>query len=350
MPGGFEFGGIGRMMMYAAASLPQHGVAPRTLDGRGRGRLVFSLWHQPMTVLELLSLRRRGSLDVLHLNVAGRASTLRKIVLSEVAGRLRLPTVVHLHDYDYAQDYRKRGALGRHLVRRMFQRAHRVLVLGRRDRKTAIELLGATPGKVSILHNAVPDGGPAAPRDVPAGREPHILFLGHLSERKGVPELLHALASPELVALPWRATLAGGGDGGRFAGLAHELGLADRVAFPGWVPHEATYALLREADVFTLPSHNEGLAVSLLEAMAHGLPIVATAVGAHDEVVEHGRDALLVAPGDPRALAAALSRLLGDAPGRAALGAAARRRYLEGFNAQDYGRRLASVHYAAAGR
>jgi glycosyltransferase involved in cell wall biosynthesis len=129
--------------------------------------------------------------------------------------------------------------------------------------------------------------------------------------------------------------------------MAAELGLADRLRFHGWLGHAETYALARSADIFVLPSHAEGQAMSLIEAMAHGLAIVATPVGAHLEAVEPDRDALLVAPGDVPSLAAALATLIQDPRRRLELGAAARRRYLAGFTVDGYARRLWAVHQAA---
>lgn len=106
--------------------------------------------------------------------------------------------------------------------------------------------------------------------------------------------------------------------------LAAGLGVADRVVFAG--SRDDVFALLPGLDVFALSSRFEGLPIALLEAMASGVAPVATRVGGIPEVVTDGADGVLVAPGDHRALAAALGGLLADDPRRAALGAAARRR------------------------
>ena len=177
----------------------------------------------------------------------------------------------------------------------------------------------------------------------------HLVFLGYLSARKGVPELLEALASPALAALPWRATLAGGGPVDEFRARAAALGLADRVAFPGWIDQPAASALCAAADILVLPSHAEGLAMSVLEGLAHGLAVVATPVGAHAEVIEPEQSGLLAPPGDVAALGAALARVIGDPALRERLRAGARQRFLDRYDVRSYAVRLARLHVGLLG-
>ncbi|MBW3611441.1 MAG: glycosyltransferase [Actinobacteria bacterium] len=100
--------------------------------------------------------------------------------------------------------------------------------------------------------------------------------------------------------------------------LAHELGIGDRVMFPGFVtnPHE----VLASFDIFALSSLYEGLPTVVIEAMASGVPVVATSVGGTAEIINHDHDGVLVPPGDPQALARGMLRLLGDDALRAEMG------------------------------
>ena len=108
-----------------------------------------------------------------------------------------------------------------------------------------------------------------------------------------------------------------------------ELGLADVVRLPGLIDTSTRNKLLAAADVFLLPSHGENFPMVVLEAMAAGLPIVATRVGAVPEMIAHGETGLLIEPKDPEAIAEAVCELL-DGPERAAaLGRQARRRFEE---------------------
>ena len=347
-PGGFEFGGIGRMMLYAMEAFAAMADGPccTPLDARGSGHIAMMPVHLLRSVGWLAWARLRGQIDLVHLNVAGRGSTLRKIVLSEASALLRLPTIVHLHDYDYRTDFGRRGIVGRHFVRRLFQRAGRVVVLGHRDEVIATELLDVAPARLVRLPNAVPDPG-SPPLRQEQERPARLVFLGNLDDRKGVPELLQALASPALRTLPWTIDFAGGGETARFAAQANELGISARTSFHGWLDAAAVQALCRNADIFVLPSHAEGQAMALLEAMAHGLAIVTTPVGAHLEAVTPGREALLVTPGDVASLADAIATLVTRPELRARLGSAARQRYLEAFAIAAYAEKLIALYQAA---
>jgi glycosyltransferase involved in cell wall biosynthesis len=198
--------------------------------------------------------------------------------------------------------------------------------------------------QIAVLPNAVPDPLPDGVLVHHLHRPCHILFLGHVSARKGVPELLQALSSPQLRSRQWRATLAGGGPLAEFRRLAVEFGITERVDFPGWVDQARARALCFDADVLVLPSHAEGLAMSVLEGLSHGLPVITTPVGAHPEVIEPEVSGLLVPPGDVDALAQALLRVIDDGDLRSRLSTGARRRYLEKFDVRGYAERMSQLH------
>ncbi len=194
----------------------------------------------------------------------------------------------------------------------------------------------------SVFHPA--DGGSrgssgAAGR--PAGGR--LISVGRLVEAKDYPSLFSALA---LLRSAGRAVdLLLVGDGELREVLAREAagrGLSDCVAFCG--SRTDVPELLRAADVFVLSSRREGLPIVVLEAMASGLPVAATRVGAISEVVRDGEDGLLVPPGDPPALAAALARLLDDGELRARLSRHARNSVLEGFALDQVVRRYEELY------
>jgi peptidoglycan/LPS O-acetylase OafA/YrhL/glycosyltransferase involved in cell wall biosynthesis len=360
-PGGLENGGgIGRQMGYFLAALPQGADTPayRVVDTRGPWFLGSARWRIPLSALYLgaaacriawAGIASRPSL--LHVNITGRGSTTRKLALTTIARAVALPYVLHIHDYDYGADVRARGGSTQCLVRRMFAGASQIIVLGTDAERTLRAALALPEAPILVLPNAVPDPHPA-PRSIEkmAATDPvHLVFLGYLSARKGIPELLEALASPAMATLPWRATLAGGGPIDEFQARAAALGLSGRVTFPGWIDQPAASALCAAADILVLPSHAEGLAMSVLEGLAHGLAVVTTPVGAHAEVIEPEQSGLLTPPGDIAALSAALARVVGDPPLREHLRAGARQRFLDRFDVRSYAARLARLHAGLLG-
>jgi len=155
------------------------------------------------------------------------------------------------------------------------------------------------------------------PEHVAAPEEPpHILYAGRLSEEKGVGELLEATEGLPRVLV---------GDGPLRDGVPEAR---------GYVPPRELSAFYERAAVVACPSHREGYGVVAREAMAHGRPVVAAAVGGLTDAVEHGVTGLLVPPRDPAALRAALQRLLGDAELRGRLGAAGREKARAEFSSE----------------
>jgi glycosyltransferase involved in cell wall biosynthesis len=150
-----------------------------------------------------------------------------------------------------------------------------------------------------------------------APETPAILVVSNLIHYKGHADLIDAIAQLASRDFPAHFLLVGQdrGIGPALAEQAAKLGVSSRVSFLGQRVDAA--CLMAAADGFVLPSHQEGFSNALLEAMAAGLPIVATDVGGNGEALEGGRFGALVPPRDPRALAGAIDAML-DAPERAA--------------------------------
>lgn len=159
---------------------------------------------------------------------------------------------------------------------------------------------------------------------------PLAVAAGRLHPAKGFDDLIEAWHS--VVARCPAARLWIAGDGPHLAALQQRITRRDlqgRVVLAG--SFDTVDELLAAADLFVLPSLEEGMSLALLEAMAAGLPIVATDIPGNRAVVDNDRQALLVPPGSPVALAAAVTRLLGDAPLASRLATAARERVAERF-------------------
>jgi len=165
--------------------------------------------------------------------------------------------------------------------------------------------------KLRMIHNAVDlDRYQAADRAPGGNAVPIVVFVGRMRPVKGVDVLVRAWKE---VQARHRARLILAGDGPivpDIKKLAAQTGVADSIEFVGEI--STVPELLRRSDIYVQPSYQEGLPNSVLEAMATGLPIVATRISGNEDLVEDGRNGLLVPPGDAAALAQAIVRLLAD--------------------------------------
>jgi glycosyltransferase involved in cell wall biosynthesis len=245
---------------------------------------------------------------VLHVHGASRASFWRKSPFMAVALAIGWPVVFHLHGGGFAAFYeRECGPLRRAVVRFFFERAARIVVLS----DSWGTWVRATFAHVSVA--CVPNAVPLVRAEASRSFE-RIAFVGRLTRDKGAFDLLEAVALLRDWRPAVRVELAGEGDVDALARYAHALGIGDRVLIRGWCAPAERGQLLARSGLFVLPSHAEGLPMSLLEAMAAGCAVVASRVGGIPDVVRDGTNGLLVRAGDPTALAAALVRLLANRP------------------------------------
>jgi glycosyltransferase involved in cell wall biosynthesis len=163
--------------------------------------------------------------------------------------------------------------------------------------------------------------------------------VARLDPQKGLGDLLEAAARVPDASF----VVAGDGpDRERLGETARSLGLHDRVCFLGH--RDDVPDLLRSCDVFVLPSLYEGFPLSVLEAMAAGKPVIATAVGGTPEAVSDGETGFLVPPGDPSALAAAIRAVLSDPVLARRLGSAGRERACRTFSAAEMVRHVVRLY------
>jgi glycosyltransferase involved in cell wall biosynthesis len=233
-------------------------------------------------------------------------------------------------------DYVPRGGP---YARWLYNRAVDVVIAISEGVRAALMQAGVDPFRIRVVPSGIdPERVEAAPGMRIATRrawgiddgEVLVLVLGVLERRKGHAVLLEAARRLGSTVPPVRYVFCGeGGEREALAAAAEPLG--DRVRFAGFQRDVA--ACLAAADIVALPSLHEGLGVAALEAMAAGQPVVASRVGGLAEVVIPDETGLLVPREDPAALAAALSRLIGDPVARARLGAAGRARVLADYSA-----------------
>ncbi len=340
-------GGMFKVADYLIQSQQADGPAPvaqlRPLDTRGGGRAASSMWILLTALAKLARGRLQGGLAGVHVNMAERLSLVRKSVIVIACRALGVPVVLHLHAAQLHHFYRALPAPLRAVTRWVFSLPASVLVLGTSARRFVTQELRVPAYRVEVVINGVPE--PCAPRrQAEPGGLQRVLFLGNLSERKGVSDLLQALAQPGFRAGRLEVVLAGGGDLPAYRAKARALGIDGFVRFEGWCDQEQVAGLLARSDLLVLPSYDEGLPLVILEALAHAVAVVCTPVGEIASQLAHGVNAYFVPPGNVDALAAGLQEVLQRPALLEALGRNGRALYQQRFSMSRFCANVALIH------
>lgn len=265
----------------------------------------------------LLELHERERPDVWHCHVFARGHA----ALSRAARAGRFPMVLTLHLV--LRDYLPFVG-GRRGLSALLASAARVTTVSEASRAEFLSLFPRWRARSSVVYNGAAEP-PRSIGPVPAG--PYALYASRLAPYKGPDLLLMAFARVLEEHPAWRLLMCGRDQtAGGARRLARALGIESRARLLGGVSPARLAALMRGCGFFVLPSRRENFPLALLEAMRLGKASVAAAAGGVPEMLRHGREGLLVPPGDVSALAAAMSRLAADPALRARLGRAARTR------------------------
>lgn len=341
--GGGMFKVADYLVQTQSSSIDEGFAQLRPLDTRGGGRAIFSIWVLTTALAKLVGGRLNGRLVGVHVNMAERLSLFRKGVVIVVASALGLPVILHLHAAQLHHFYRALPRPLQWLTRWVFSLPRACIVLGTAARQFVVEELGVPPERVEIVLNGVPE--PTVPRcRGGAAGKPRVLFLGNLSERKGVSDLLRALAQGDFGAQAVLVSIAGGGDIAGYQKLAGQLKVDRLVRFEGWVDQQQVAQLMAAADLLVLPSYDEGLPLVILEAMANGVAVVCTPVGEIPSVFTDGREVKFVTAGDAQSIAAGLKDVLDNQGLRETLEANGRARYQQQFSLRSFFASVAAVH------
>ncbi len=249
-----------------------------------------------------------GRVSLVHLHTASGTSFYRKAVCFLIAKIFRKKTIVHIHGGGFLDFYATSPAPIRMLIRIVLDRADAIIVLSERFH-TGIGSISKNPN-LHVVFN--PISSACFGKALTERTSPRFLFVGDVIERKGVGELMAAMKIV-LGSMPAaHLTICGAGRIDFYRRVCEDLHISDAVTFSGFVSGEAKLSAFSAASLFVLPSWVEGMPMVIIEAMAAGLPVVATPVGGIPEVIEDGINGFLVPARDAAALAERILRIAAD--------------------------------------
>lgn len=315
----------------------------RPLDTRGGASALYSLWVLATALARIVRGRLGGRLAGVHVNMAERLSLFRKSAVVLMCRLLGVPVVLHLHAAQFEPFYRRLPRPLQRLTRWVFSLPACCIVLGSAAQRFVTQELQVPPSRVEVIFNGVPEPTHAR-RLVGVSPMQRVLFVGNLCERKGVSDLLQALALQGLDTSRLEVTLAGGGDVAGYRAQARQLGIDEFVRFAGWSNQQQVARLMAQADVLVLPSHDEGLPLVILEALANGVAVVCSPVGEIPHVLQDGVNACFVQPGDTVGIAESVQRVLTDPALRQSLERNGRLLYEQQFSLVRFSASVAKLH------
>lgn len=282
--------------------------------------------------------------DVVHIHMSHHGSYERAYLIYKLCKKNNISIVAHLHGSEFQQYFYGCIKKKKENISAFFEGCSTIIVLGEEWRNFISSI--AVKAKITVLNNTVciPEYTTEQPEDVI-----DFLFLGVLFKRKGVADLLSAVVkvveSGVIGNKRVKFNIAGTGP--------EEVILREYVAknkldkyvnFLGWIAGEEKIKQLSKNQVFVLPSYNEGLPVSILEALSFGMPVISTQVGSISEVVMEAENGFLVEPGDIEGIAKAITEMIFNYTLRCRMAKQARRIAETRFNEESYFERLAQIY------
>jgi len=334
-------GGVGAVIDSYTAIFPGMKFIP-SYNGAYAGWKNHLLFIRALLALcaRLMSDRKIG---IVHLHGASRGSFYRKYLLFLTAKKLfRKKVVYHIHGGGFYDFYQGAGPGVQRRIRYFLNHADCVICLS-----GSWEKLYSThfrPGRLAVIPNFVEQPGALPHKE--KGKV-IFLFLGLITTAKGVYEWIDAIEALVHEGKDrFECWIGGNGEVARLTALVEAKGLQSCVKVLGWVAGDQKQEVLRKAHVYVLPSHKEGMPVSILEAMAYGMPVISTRVGGIPELVEEGVTGLLIDAGNRQELQRHMASFLDNPALIGSMGEAGRKRITAQFSKAGVVQQLSGIYEA----
>ncbi len=244
-------------------------------------------------------------IKIVHIHGASYASFYRKFICFVISKYFfKKKVIYHIHGAEYYLFYSKSERITKRLIHLFVDKADVVICLSESWMKFFKE--NFTINKISIMPNIVD-----YPKYMDRDYVTHLirfLFLGYIGQRKGIFDVVEVVKNNiKEFRNKIEIIIGGNGETDELIKRINDYEIGEIVRFVGWVQHDEKNNYLRNSDVYILSSYNEGLPISILEAMSYGKPIISTNVGGIPEIVKNGVNGILIEPGNLREIKEALN-------------------------------------------
>ena len=282
----------------------------------------------------------RHAPEVVYIHLGSNASLYRESVFIVLAKFFRRRVVAHFHAGDLDNYYPYQSFIGRAFIRGAINSSDALIAVSGESARQ-LRKLAAAPN-ITVIPNAIDTtifgvGKKEATAEQKTGKTVRLLFVGAIGKLKGERDLIRALSILRGRGCQYDLQVSFLGYGAEsLEPVCREAGVTDWIDFLGAVSLEKRVEFFRRADIFVLPTYAEAMPMSIIEAMAAGLPVISTNVGGIPEMIEHEVDGLLVVPGDVAELADKIQYLLENGNVRRAYGAQAAHKARRQFDIRQY--------------
>lgn len=279
-------------------------------------------------------------LDVVHIHSSFGPSFYRKLPFIYMASWRKIPIVNHIHGADFDEFY-----VNAPEEKKVYSKCDVLIALSEEWKERLSQIV--PEDRIEIIENYSVLHEEALQERMQRECNNIVLFLGELGKRKGCYDIPTVIAQVRKSIPDVKFILAGAGseaDENAIKKLIDEKGVSDNVEFPGWVRGDTKDKLLRKADIFFLPSYNEGMPMSVLDTMGYGLPVVSTNVGGIPKIVHDGENGYCCDPGDVNQFAKGITEILLNRKERKSFGEASWKIVKEGYSLEAHLNRIEQAY------
>lgn len=272
-----------------------------------------------------------GKIDIAHIHMSYKGSFYRKSLIILLLKMFKKPIILHMHGSCFKEFYSDLSKFGKKYCNHILNKADKIIVLSDSWKKYFSSIVKQE--NIIVIKNSVNVDQKCD--KLKKTSECIFVFLGRQGKRKGVYDLLKSAKELNRKYSNFKLIIAGDGEINEVNKIIREEKLDNIIVNKGWISAEERSTILENADVFVLPSYNEGLPMAILEAMSYGLPCISTNVGGIPEVITNMENGILIDAGDIKALHDAMEYMIININKRQMMGRKAFENICQNYNEKN---------------